>query len=71
MLELLYIEKRLNQRPVFLLDDIFSELDKGHIELILEMIGLQQTIITTTHKEFIPSKVLNKMQVIRLTKEEK
>ena len=71
MLELLYIEKRLGQRPVLLLDDIFSELDKGHIELILEMIGLQQTIITTTHKEFIPSKVLNKMQVIRLTKEEK
>ena len=71
MLELLYIEKRLGQRPVLLLDDIFSELDKGHIELILEMIGLQQTVITTTHKEFIPSKVLNKMQVIRLTKEEK
>jgi len=71
MLELLFIEKRLGQRPVLLLDDIFSELDEGHIELILEMIGLQQTIITTTHKEFIPSKVLNKMQVIRLTKEEK
>jgi len=71
ILELLFIEKRLGQRPVLLLDDIFSELDKGHIELILEMIGLQQTIITTTHKEFIPSKVLNKMQVIRFTKEEK
>src|ERR1035437_1543444 len=71
ILELLFIEKRLGQRPVLLLDDIFSELDEGHIELILEMIGLQQTIITTTHKEFIPSKVLNKMQVIRLTKEEK
>ena len=71
ILELLFIEKRLGQRPILLLDDIFSELDKGHIELILEMMGLQQTIITTTHKEFIPSKVLNKMQVIRFTKEEK
>jgi DNA replication and repair protein RecF len=71
MLELLFIEKRLGQRPVLLLDDIFSELDEGHIKLILEMIGLQQTIITTTHKEFIPANVLKKMQVIKLTKEEK
>ena len=71
MLELLYIEKRLGQRPVLILDDIFSELDEGHIELILEMINLQQTIITTTHKEFIPAKALTKMQIIRFTKEEK
>ncbi len=71
MLELLYIEKKLGKRPVLLLDDIFSELDEGHIELILGMIGLQQTIITTTHKEFIPAKLLKKMQLIRFTKEEK
>ncbi len=71
ILELLFIEKKLGQRPVLLLDDIFSELDEGHIKLILEMMGLQQTIITTTHKEFIPSKVLNKMQVVRFIKEEK
>ena len=71
LLELLFVEKRLGQRPVLILDDIFSELDEGHIELILEMINLQQTIITTTHKEFIPAKVLNKMQVIKFTKEEK
>ncbi len=64
MLELLFIEKKLGQRPVLLLDDIFSELDENHIELILEMIGLQQTIITTTHKEFISAKALSKMQVL-------
>jgi DNA replication and repair protein RecF len=71
MLELLFIEKKLGQRPVLLLDDIFSELDEGHIELILEMIGLQQTIITTTHKEFISVNALKKMQVIKLIKEER
>lgn len=71
MLELLYIEQKLGKRPTLLLDDIFSELDEGHIELILEMIGLQQTIITTTHKEFLPASVLKKMQVIRFTKEER
>jgi DNA replication and repair protein RecF len=70
MLELLFVEKKLGQRPVLLLDDIFSELDEGHIDLILEMIGLQQTIITTTHKEFIPNKALKTMQLIKFTKEE-
>ena len=69
ILELLYIEKKLGFRPVLLLDDIFSELDEGHISLVLEMINLQQTIITTTHEEFIPSGILKKMQVIKLTKE--
>ena len=71
MLELLYIEKKLGERPVFILDDIFSELDEGHIELVLEMIGLQQTIITTTHKEFIPQSVLKNTQVIKFIKEDK
>ncbi len=71
MLELLFIEKKLGKRPVLLLDDIFSELDEGHIELILEMLGLQQTIITTTHREFIPESVLKKTQVIKFTKEDK
>ncbi|MCL5434826.1 MAG: DNA replication and repair protein RecF [Patescibacteria group bacterium] len=70
MLELLFVEKKLGQRPVLILDDIFSELDEGHIKLILEMINLQQTIITTTHKEFIPANVLNKMQVLHFSKEQ-
>ena len=71
LLELLFIEKKLGQRPVLLLDDIFSELDEGHIRLILEMINLQQTIITTTHNEFIPRDMLKKMQVLYFSKEEK
>ncbi len=68
MLQLLFIEKLLGERPLLLLDDIFSELDEGHIELILEEIGKQQTIITTTHEEFIPKKLLKSMKVISFTK---
>jgi DNA replication and repair protein RecF len=68
MLELLFIEKSLGERPLFLLDDIFSELDEGHIQLILEEIGKQQTIITTTHEEFIPKKLLKSMKVISFVK---
>lgn len=68
-LELSFIEKSLGKRPLFLLDDIFSELDEGHIELVFEMVNLQQTIITTTHQEFIPKSFLKKTQVIKFTKE--
>jgi DNA replication and repair protein RecF len=68
MLELLFIEKSLGERPLFLLDDIFSELDEGHIKLILQEIGKQQTIITTTHEEFIPKKLLKSMKVIKFAR---
>jgi DNA replication and repair protein RecF len=68
MLQLLFIEKLLGQRPLLLLDDIFSELDEGHIKLILEEIGKQQTIITTTHKEFIPKKLLKLMKIVSFEK---
>ena len=37
------------KRPVLLLDDIFSELDENHEAAVLEMIKLQQTVITATH----------------------
>ena len=68
MLQLLFIEKVLGERPLLLLDDIFSELDEGHIQLVLEEIGKQQTIITTTHEEFIPKKLLKLMKVINFEK---
>ena len=68
ILELLYIEKKLGQRPTLLLDDIFSELDEGHINLIFEEIGKQQMIITTTHKEFVPVKLLKSMKIISFIK---
>lgn len=64
--ELEFVEKKLSERPILLLDDIFSELDKEHIELVLEMIGKQQTIITTTHKEFIEDSFLKEASVIEL-----
>lgn len=66
LLQLLFIENKLKEHPILLLDDIFSELDEGHIKLVLEFIQDQQTIITTTHREFVPEKVLSKTSVIEL-----
>jgi DNA replication and repair protein RecF len=67
-LELLYVEKTLGERPTLILDDIFSELDEEHIVMILEEIGKQQTIMTTTHREFIPAKLLKSMKIINFKK---
>lgn len=66
ILELEYIREKTEKEPLLLLDDVFSELDEGHINLILDKIGGQQTIITTTHEEFIPAKVKRHMKVIEL-----
>lgn len=68
LLQLEYIEKILGERPLLLLDDIFSELDSGHIAHVTEMIGQQQSIITTTHAEFVKGK-LKSASVIELKKD--
>lgn len=66
LLELKYIKEKMNIEPLLLLDDVFSELDEGHINLILEIRDDQQTIITTTHEEFIPAKIKGKMEIVEL-----
>jgi len=55
--ELEFIEKTKKEKPVLLLDDIFSELDKKHQQAVLETIDNQQTTITTTASlEFLEKK---------------
>lgn len=66
LLELDYLRQSTGQDPLFLLDDVFSELDEGHINLILGIMNNQQTIITTTHEEFIPAKLKSKTEMIEL-----
>lgn len=66
LLQLLFMEENLGYRPAIILDDIFSELDKEHINLVLELLDKQQTIITTTHKEFVDKALLKSANVIEL-----
>ena len=68
ILELIFIEKVTQNKPTLLLDDIFSELDEEHINLVLDMVKMQQTIMTTTHEEFIPKRLLKQVSVIELGK---
>lgn len=67
LLQLAYMEEVLGQRPLLLLDDIFSELDKEHIQDVLKIITKQQTILTTTHKEFLASKIDKEVEKIELS----
>lgn len=46
--ELEFISERTNDRPLLLLDDIFSELDADNRERVLKLLSQQQTIITAT-----------------------
>lgn len=48
--ELSFIEKERGVRPTLLLDDIFSELDDNHRQLIEEVMMEQQTIMTSAEK---------------------
>ncbi|MCX6783813.1 MAG: DNA replication and repair protein RecF [candidate division WWE3 bacterium] len=49
LFELDYISMKVGERPLLLLDDVFSELDDVHQEAVLATIGKQQTILTATH----------------------
>src|SRR3989344_4399029 len=51
--ELSYIEKTTEEKPTLLLDDIFSELDNEHREIVMKTVGSQQTIITTADAHFV------------------
>ncbi len=65
--ELAYIEKQGGERPVLLLDDIFSELDYLHRALVFDLIGKQQTIITSADEYAIPGSARRRMQMIQLS----
>ena len=64
--ELSYIEKEIGERPILLLDDIFSELDNEHRELVVDLIGKQQTILTSADMHAVPTKFLQPFTTVQL-----
>lgn len=58
-----YIHDKLNEQPVLLLDDVFSELDKDHQKKFIQLCPKDiQTIITTT--DLISLEYINKVITI-------
>lgn len=64
--ELSFIQSQTKEKPVLLLDDIFSELDHEHREIIFDIIGGQQSILSVTDRHLIPEKYLENAKVIEL-----
>ena len=64
MAELAFIEEKSGEKPTLLLDDIFSELDHEHRDVVVELTKSQQTIITTADEHFI--KKMSSYSIIRL-----
>jgi DNA replication and repair protein RecF len=50
ILELDFIFQTTNEKPILLLDDIFSELDEKHKNAVLKLVNEQQTIITSVYR---------------------
>jgi DNA replication and repair protein RecF len=53
--ELAFIEKTTEEKPTLLLDDIFSELDHEHRDVVMDVVGNQQTVITTADEHYVES----------------
>jgi len=64
--ELEYVAERTEERPVLLLDDIFSELDHERRKRLLEVIPKQQTIITTTDIHLVEPAYRRKVETLSL-----
>lgn len=64
--ELEYLAVKRGVRPILALDDIFSELDWEHRQMVLAVVGKQQTIITAAESDSVPQKLLGKARVIKL-----
>lgn len=48
-----FIESRAGIRPLLLLDDIFSELDESNRQMVFDLCGKQQTVVTTAEPGFV------------------
>lgn len=57
MAELAFIEKVTNEKPTLLLDDIFSELDHEHREVVFEVSKGQQTVISTADQHYLEKSI--------------
>lgn len=64
--ELRFIEETVGDRPVLILDDIFSELDESHRAIVFELMGKQQNILTSCDAAVLPRLVIDRADMIKL-----
>lgn len=64
--ELEFVAEKIGQRPVLLLDDIFSELDHQRRQQLVKIIPKQQTVLTTTDVHLVEPTYRKKVKMIEL-----
>jgi len=64
--EFAYAKNITGDQPVLLLDDIFSELDPPHRKVVLDLVGKQQTIVTSADPAILEEVGLPRVSVITL-----
>ena len=64
--EMGFIEEKTKEKPILLLDDIFSEFDKEHRGVVSQVLGEQQTVVTATEAGMVEKKFLKGVQLIKL-----
>ncbi|MGB2111202.1 MAG: hypothetical protein ACPHY8_05145 [Patescibacteria group bacterium] len=47
MLETVFVEKRDNKKPILLIDDLMSELDESHKQMLTKKLKYYQTFISS------------------------
>ena len=70
LLELQYLEKTLEKKPILLFDDVFSELDTARRQFLLERITDYQAIITSTDTAGISKTLPRNHAIIKLKESE-
>ena len=58
-----FVENKLGNRPILLLDDVFSELDNAHKAHVVELVRLQQTVIAGVDLEDL---IINELPEARI-----
>lgn len=64
--ELSYIKEKTGVKPILLLDDIFSELDHEHREIVMKTIDNHQVIITSADEHNLPNIKTDSINIINL-----
>jgi len=64
--QLRYLEQEMGEKPVLLLDDIFSELDADRRAKLANIVQNQQTIITTTDLDHIEKGLREKAKIVKI-----
>lgn len=62
-----FIEQHLNTKPIILLDDVFSELDRERKQNVLERLADYQTLITATDTDGLDQSMIDHAHILNIS----